>query len=698
MSRLCLPLASLMLVLGATAARSQTSYPMLTRIEPTAVQRGKTAEVTIAGGGSFAGASAVLCEGTGVVGDVVGVEKANAAAKTGKGMRRASGTVKASLTASAGTALGPREIRVATPQGVSSVGLVMVVDDPVVSEADDVADNQPAKAQSIGLPCVVSGAISKAEDVDWYAFSAQAGQRVTLSVWANRLENKIHDLQKHFDPILSIHDAQGRELAVDDNHDFADPMLSYECKDAGVYYVQIRDTTYAGDPNWTYVLQATSRPYATSVFPMAVKRGVKAALQAQGFNFDVSQTITLDVPKDAPLGPWFSALPTAQGSSQPIMLVATDRDVVAEAGDSPKETAKAQSVTLPVALSGRLGESNDVDAYRFEAKKGTLYAFEIVARRAGAGTDPVIRVLNDKDAVLAEADDTFGKDPRLEWTAPADGNFGIQVSDLHSRGGADFGYVLEAEPAQPDFTLKCDPDKINIGPGARVPVFVQLTRRTGFTGPVTLEWTGLPPGVTTSALTIPANMTQGVIVVSAAADAKPAAGLLGLQGRGDTPQGPLVRSVTPSQEIYSPGGGRAFWPVNTLALGVTDPSDITVEAKATAITLLPGKTATIDVTVTRHGGYEKGVNLAVILQHLGGVHGNPLPPGVVIKEAGSKTLLGPKETVGKVVLEAKPDAAPCDKVPICVMGHVSINFVVKTAYCSEPILLTVPSNASKASK
>ena len=73
----------------------------------------------------------------------------------------------------------------------------------------------------------------------------------------------------------------------------------------------------------------------------------------------------------------------------------------------------------------------------------------------------------------------------------------------------------------------------------------------------------------------------------------------------------------------------------------------------------------------------------------GGVHGNPLPPGVTVKEAGSKTLLGPKETKGKIILQAAPTAAACDKVPIAVMGHVSINFVVKTAYASAPILVTV---------
>ena len=131
---------------------------------------------------------------------------------------------------------------------------------------------------------------------------------------------------------------------------------------------------------------------------------------------------------------------------------------------------------------------------------------------------------------------------------------------------------------------------------------------------------------------------------------------------------------------------------------MTDPSDVTVEASPSEIVLEPGKTATIDVTVTRHGGYDKGVNLAILLGHLGGTFANPLPPGVAVREAGSKTLLGPKETAGKIVLEAKPDAPPSDKVPIAVMGHVSINFVVKTAYASAPILVTVPSKGGAGGK
>jgi hypothetical protein len=609
----------------------------------------------------------------------------------GRGRGRRGGSVKARLTVEKDAPLGQREVRVVTPQGASSVGLVVVVNDPVVTELDDKLDDDARGAQTLTLPCVVSGAVGKLEDVDWYAFEAKAGQRLTFSVWANRLENKIHDLQAHFDPILSIHDANGRELATDDNHDFADPLLSYEFKQSGRYMLQIRDTTYSGNANWTYVLQATAGPVATAVFPMAVNPGKPAELRVLGYNLDPSKPITLDVPSGLPGGPQLVSLPAADGPTLATPVVVTPLPVVAEKDDTPEQGDKAQAVTLPAAVCGRLGAVNDVDAFRFEAKKGQAYTFEVVARRAGAATDPVLRVLDAKDAVAAEADDTpgLGKDPRLDWTAPADGTFALQVTDLHSRGGDEFGYVIEAKAAKPDFTVSCDPDKLNVGPGGRVPLFVLVTRRGDFSGPVAVDLGPLPAGVTASPLVVGPKMSQGLTVVSASKDAAPTGVLLALKGKAETPAGPIVHEVTPRQEIYLPGGGRATYPVETLALAVTDPSDITVEASPKSISLKPGGTATIDVTVTRKPGYEQAVNLAVILSHLGSVHANPLPQGVVVREAGSKTLLGPKETKGKIILEARPGAEAVENIPICVMGHVSINFVVKTAYASEPIHVSV---------
>ncbi len=372
-------------------------------------------------------------------------------------------------------------------------------------------------------------------------------------------------------------------------------------------------------------------------------------------------------------------------------LVVTTLPVSAETGDTPAAGDPSQAAKLPLALCGRLGDPGDVDGYRFEGRKGVIYSIETVARRAGSECDPVVRVLDGNGSIVTEADDTrgLGKDARIEWKAPADGGYVLQVSDLHDRGGVAFGYVLLVEAGRPDFTLTCDPDLINVGPAGRVPVFVRLTRHNGFDGAVSLGWKGLPEGVTASPLTIGPAMIEGVIVVSAAAGTKHAAALVNLEAKAQASSGPIVRQAKPLEEIYLPGGGRGHFPVETLALAVTDPSDVAVEVTPREIVLAAGGSATLDVTVTRHSRYDQGVNLAIVLQHLGGVHGNPLPPGVTVKEAGGKTLLGPKETKGKIILQATPTAAACEKVPIAVMGHVSINFVVKTAYASAPVLVTV---------
>ncbi len=648
--------AALVVLLAALAnqGRAQTSYPMITRVEPTAVQRGQTVEITVHIAQAFDRASALLFEGKGLSAEVL---KAESKEKPRAGIRgtRATGKVQARLTVAPDADLGPRELRVVTTEGVSSVGMIVIVADPVITEADDKANDTPAGAQEITLPASICGIVEKNEDVDWYAFHAEAGQRITFNVWGNRLENKIHDLNAHLDPILQLFDETGRELAADDNALFADPMLSYEFKNAGTYRVQIRDTTYSGDQNWPYVLQATAGPYATSVFPLAVHPGEAAEVHARGFNINDTQAIILDVPGDARPGPIRLPLPTDNGATRPIELAVTDLPLATETDDASETLDKAQALTMPVALSGRLGEINDTDAYRFEAKKGQVFTFEIQSRRIGSQADPVVRVIDEKGKRLAEQDDTFGKDPRLDWTSPAEGVFAVQVTDLHSRGGPDFGYVLLAESARPDFTVTCDPDKINVSPGGRTTLFVKVDRRTGFKGPVTFTWEGLPEGVSASPLTVPETMDQGEIVVSALSDAKLGGTLVRLRGEAETDEGSLTRWVQPRQEIYSPGGGRALFEVETLALAVTEPSDITVEAKPERITLQPGKTATIDVTVERREGFDGPVNLAIELSHLNRSYASPLPKGVSVK-SGSKTLLGPKETAGKIILEAKADA------------------------------------------
>src|SRR3954449_12928331 len=114
-----LPLAALLLLAGPAAA--QTSYPMITHVSPVAVQRGRTATVVVSGQMNFAGCYKALFEGDGVTAKVVAPKKEPAQVRS----------VTLQVTVDAGAAPGARDFRLASRLGLSSVGQLIVCDDPV---------------------------------------------------------------------------------------------------------------------------------------------------------------------------------------------------------------------------------------------------------------------------------------------------------------------------------------------------------------------------------------------------------------------------------------------------------------------------------------------------------------------------------------------------------------------------------------
>jgi hypothetical protein len=306
----------------------------------------------------------------------------------------------------------------------------------------------------------------------------------------------------------------------------------------------------------------------------------------------------------------------------------------------------------------------------------------------------VLDVMDTKGKILASNDDTHGKEAQLVFVPPVDGDYIVRVRDLNSKGGDTAVYYLEVDFATQDFALRCDPDKAMIGPGSSTTWYVHVVRTNGFSGPVKVDIEGLPAGVSASPLTIGPTMTQGAIVLTASPDAKIDAALVkvvgtgtitNLSGKAETVQ----RSATVNQEIYLPGGGRGKFDVATHAVAVTEPSDILkVEVSATKLELKPGDEVKIDVTLTRRADFDKGVSLDILLTHLNTVYANPLPPGVTIVAGKSKTLLG-TGSKGHFVLKVAANAAPVENVPISVLAHVSINFVVKVSYSTEPIWITI---------
>lgn len=672
----------------AGGAAGQTPHPEITYALPHAVQRGAANEVTVVARSAprgFEAASQVFFSGEGLSAEVLPREEKQ------PGDRR-----KIRVTVAPDAPLGLREMHVVTAKGVSSPGEVWVVDHPVVAEQAE-EHGTPEKAQAIAVNQVVCGAIAGKEQVDLYKITAAAGQEVTFAVQSQRLYFKRHYQEGGIgDPMIVLTDSAGVEVASNDDYYFGDPMLHHRFEQAGDYYAAVRDVDYNGGPHFTYALLATDRPYVTAVSPMAVPTSGPWSVAAEGFGLAGGPLEVRGLPNPAPVGTQSVQLVSNGAPTNAVTLEVTDLPIQAEAepnDDRAQANAVAQVRTV---LNGRMERPNDVDCYAFALKAGRPVRFEVKARRNGSSLDAHLRLLNEKGEAVANADDAPNtKDALLTFTPPADGTYVLQVRDLIYRGGPAYGYCVLAGEDEPDFSLTCDEDRAGIVAGGAVPWFVRATRRAGFDGPIEVRVEGLPAGVTVNPLTIPPAMTEGCLILQAAPDARPAAAAVRVLAKASVKRidgnvREVEHRVQPLEELYMGGGGRNVWPVETQIVLAGSEGDVSaVKVTPEAISLKPGEEVALEVEVVRRGDYKGRVTLDTQLQHLGAIFGNPLPPGVKLVEAGSKTSLGPEESKGKIILKADADAKPVDRVPIAAVAYVSIDFVVKRAYCSAPIWTTV---------
>jgi hypothetical protein len=679
-----------------SSARADIFYPMVTSISPVAVQVGKTSECEVNAVYNLYGAYQIFVTGTGVTGTVDPPKKDP---KAPPGPPPQLNRLKVRFQVAADALLGVREVRVATPQGVSTVGQLVVVRDPVIFEA---ANNDTQEtAQPITLLATVCGAFEKPEDVDFFKFKVAAGTALTFHVRCQRLQNKIHDLQEHADPILTLRNAAGTVLASNDNYFFGDPLLHYRFALAGEYFLEIRDVRYGGNANWQYSIEINDRPFMTNVFPSRLTPGTPTKLRMIGYNLPPDPVVPFTLPADTSDGLHWVMLPLANNQrSNAVPIIVSRLPEVIEAPGENNTSAKAQSIPVPAGISGCIETPGDVDCYAFEAKAGERFTFDVVAREHQSALDSNLRILNAKGERLAENDDFADRyvhaDSRIEdWAAPAAGRYVVEIRDVHQRGGPEFVYFLKVTRSEPAFLLETDTDKTLLAPGTASVIFVRATRKSGFAGPVQLAVMGLPPGVSATCGRILATGADGCIVLKAAPDAKLAAADIRITGTATHPPAgakPLTLTATaqPLQEIYMPGGGRFHFPVTTHTVSVGDRLDLKgVKLSTSAVTLKPGESKKIEVTIERQADFKQNVTLDVVYQHLGTIFGNSLPPGVTVDEKASQTLLTADQSKGAIVLKAAADAAPVENQQIAVMAHVSINFVMKFTYCGDPVRVTV---------
>jgi hypothetical protein len=115
---------------------------------------------------------------------------------------------------------------------------------------------------------------------------------------------------------------------------------------------------------------------------------------------------------------------------------------------------------------------------------------------------------------------TLGSDSRIAFTAPADGDYLVRVSDVRDLGGDDHRYELIVRAPRPDFQIRIEAPDLTINAGSGKEFSVVAERIDDFDGDIRVDITGLPAGFQSSSpIVIEAGQTTAYGVITADANA-----------------------------------------------------------------------------------------------------------------------------------------------------------------------------------
>jgi dipeptidyl aminopeptidase/acylaminoacyl peptidase len=602
---------------------------------------------------------------------------------------------------------------------------------PQVAETEP--NDSPGTGQKITLPASVIGTITKAGDVDYFRFEANAGQEIGVQAVTAATGSKL-------DPYLVLVDGDGKIAAESGNG-----LLGHTCAKAGTYAIGIRDKEYRGGADKAYRLHVGAIPIVSSVFPLGVQRGTEASVQLDGVYLGANRIIKVSVPADAAVGSRVPvAFTTPEGAPLGTLTVVVGE--FPEVGRDQKNPSGAPAIAVPGTGNGRIEKAGATETWRFSTKKGQRLILEVNARRIGSPLDSFIEILDDKGQPLPRAmlrcvsktytvfrdhdssgpgirmeswndlaindyllvgselmrirelpknpdDDCqffsvagqrvgyldttpthhslgtpmykvaihppgttfppnglpvvtlfyrnddggpgYGKDSRITFDPPADGEYQVRVGDSRGKGGSDYAYRLTIRPPRPDYSVSLSPNNPTVWKGGAIPVTVTADRRDGFEGAIQIKLENLPAGFTAPATTIPEGELSTAFALHAEASA-----VVPAQGAGIKL---IAKATIDGREVVreASGGLPKLADAKDLAT-ITDENEVTIE---------PGKEVRVTVHIERRNGFAGRVPLDV----------RGLPHGVRVLDIGlNGILITEKETSRTVVIYAEPWVKPME--------------------------------------
>lgn len=440
---------------------------------------------------------------------------------------------------------GTHEVRVVGRHGVSNPRAFVIDKRPELLESEPNSD--VPQAQKVEIGSVVHGVIEASTDVDYFTFTGKQGQRVLVHCAAGSIDSRAR-------PFVECYAADGRtRLAFNSNDRGTDALCDVTLPADGDFFLRVSEFAYtAGGPDYFYRLTIGTGPWLDAIDPPMIEAGESGEFRLVGRMLDGQSSVRITAPPRQGFS-GLALLPQASGlldgfftsprGLNPLPLFFAEGPVVRESVGENDTAAKAQSVTVPCEIAGRMEIRNDRDCYSFSARRGEPLMVELFAERIGTRLDAILSVKgpdgrelipepqqdDDPETLHPTAFFTRTTDPPpFRLVPPADGTYTVTVAanDSNVNFGPRAIYRLRLTPPRPDFrTLVMPrnrdfPSGVTVLPNSDAAIDVFLQRIDGFTGSVSVTASNLPPGVTASTAVIGTGQKWGLIILRGAKELK----------------------------------------------------------------------------------------------------------------------------------------------------------------------------------
>ena len=575
-------------------------------------------------------------------------------------------TVKAGFKIDSACPTGEHLFRLRTKSGLSYARSFRVGASPTVQEKEP--NNQFDEATPISTGSTLAG-LAKNEDVDFFKIEAKKGERLSVEVEGIRLGDTF------WDPYVAILDSRKFELATCDDSALLvqDPHASIIIPEDGTYYIEVRDSSYAGNDNAHYRVHAGAFPRPTGVYPAGGKAGTSTPVTYVGdLVGPIQETITISADA-APEMPVFASLNQLRPPSPNWFRVSPLENVLESGANNTLAEAKANqtAVAVPMAFNGIIEAAKDEDWFRFTAKKDQKLDFQVFARDLRSPVDTVMELFNaDGGGVGGNDDNGRNPDSRIGgFTIPADGDYYVRIRDQLARGAADFIYRVEITPPAPSlksyFTRFDRVDsqmrqQIPLPRGGRYAALVNV-ERTNCGGPLTWDTSALPAGTTVEFHPLPDGITQQVLLFTATPDAPRASALASVTPKSADPNQHFPSRFTQNIEFVQGEPNQTPYVTatpSTVPIAVTDEAPFTLEIVKPNVPLVQNGTMDLKIKATRAEGFKSPITVRLMWN----------PPGI----SSPGTVDIPEgQTEATYQLTAKGDA-PIKPWQITVLGECGV--------------------------